>query len=126
MSQIVKYTEAEIKSFAEVPETCDEIDRELAKVGVCPIDIEGALKSYRIEITKDLHHAIHEIFCKATAVQIYNARKAIHKQTFALRLALVKRIEAEIIAEGRVVKPNHYQFWIRQNSFQQEPEHESM
>jgi predicted metallo-beta-lactamase superfamily hydrolase len=96
-----------------VPETCDEIDRELAKVGVCPLDIEAILKSYRIEATKHMHYAIHEIFCKATATQIYNARAAIQKQTFALRLALVKKIESEITAEGREVAPNHYQHWIK-------------
>lgn len=114
MSQKVDWTEAERRSFAIVPETCDEIDNALGAIGFGGAEmVSNELISYGIEPTRKMLDAIAAIFAKSICMQKADARDVIHyKATFPLRAALIASIERDMIAAGEVVTPNHYPHWI--------------
>ena len=94
-----KYTEAERIAFKILPETCPAVEEALDGLLKGPAEelIEKVLKSYRIELTKDLRYAIHEICMKSNWEGRHKVRQAVlFNGTYPLRLALVQQIEATL------------------------------
>lgn len=111
----IRYTEAERRSFALVPETCPVVERALdAASRGAPVDIEAVLRKYGIEPTKNMIHAIHEIGSKSRFPVVSALRDVVMFQgTFPLRLALVRQVEREMRAAGEGVEDrSNYQSWI--------------
>lgn len=91
-----RLTPAEAESFKLVPETCPDIEAAFDKLAVGPSRelIDKELRSYGIEVTEKMRHAIHAICSKATSEARSDLRDVVlFKGTFPLRLALVQQIE---------------------------------
>lgn len=114
-----KFTRAEKISFKIVEETCPKVEKALDQLHrmMSKEDAEKILKSYGIEMTKQMYYAIHEIFAKSTNKAVSEVRRAVlFEGTYPLRLALVQQIEAtmpgphpepEIAKWLRMWNPNH-------------------
>lgn len=108
-----KVTPAEAQSFELVPETCPAIEAAFDKLSLGPSRelIDSELRSYGIEVTDKMRHAIHAICSKATSEARSELRDVVlFKGTFPLRLALVQLIE-KAMPPGQ--PESRYARWLR-------------
>jgi hypothetical protein len=108
-----KVTPAEALSFDMVPETCPAIEAAFEKLNRGPARwlVDAELRSYGIEPTEQMFHAIAAITAKATNGARHELRTTVLMQgTFPLRLALVQMIE-RTLPPGQ--PESRYARWLR-------------
>lgn len=112
----IKYTEAERLSFALCPETCPAVEAAFDKARAYDhSQWEAILAKYPIEDPKQLKWAIHEIVSKAVFNALHGLDEVVkYKGTFPLRLALVKKIEQELSAQGKPQETGNFERWMAQ------------